>query len=379
MFTPASHAVPDPVTSDFHTRWYPVRIGLFTKRDSAARDSLTATVEALIAHRPEDASIIEYSEPANSNALLCARELMSRVAADRIDVVHVATAGPFAIAALLAAWNGGLPVIGSFQPPAPATSGLFRAYRRALARQSRRLLVTSVSAREMFMGEGIEPSNMVIWRPGVDASMFAPSKRSSVLRERWGVSDARPAVIYAGDLSDDRGARRLLSLEVALHRTRPMHQLIVAGDGPSRDEVQARCPNAIFMGTVPHATMPEVLASADLYVCPNEASSTNLAVLEAQASGLPIVVMERGSARERVTASTARVCRSYADFIVETAALVRTDERRAAMGMAARKHAKQQEWAVGLTAVYLEYRSAAAVSRARRDLEPAFIPQSRRF
>lgn len=304
---------------------------------------------------------------------------MRRVTADRIDVVHVATAGPFAIAALLAAWNQGLPVIGSFQPPVPPTSGLFKAYMNALVRQTRRLLVTSMAARAGFIGAGTRPSKIVVWRPGVDTSVFAPSKRSCVLRERWGVSDARPAVVYAGALSGDRGARRLLSLELALHRTRPMHQLIVAGDGPSRNEVQARCPNAIFLGWLPRAEMPQVLASADLFVCPSEAISTSLAVLEAQASGLPVVVMESGSARARVAESTARVCRSHADFIVETAALVRTDARRAAMGVAAREYAKRQDWAAGLTAVYAEYRSAAEVSRARRDFEPAFIPQSRRF
>ena len=132
--------------------------------------------------------------------------------------------------------------------------------------------------------------------------MFAPSKRSSALRERWGVSDARPAVIYAGAVSNDRGARRLLS-----------------------------------------------------------------------------VVMERGSARERVTDTTARVCRSHADFMVETAALVRTDARRTTMGLAARKYAKQQDWAAGLTTVYAEYRSAAETSRVRRNLEPALIPQGRCF
>ena len=356
-----------------------MRIGLFTEQDSRARGSLAATVDALIAHRPDDASIIEYSRPANLESLRGARELVSRAAADRIDVVHVATTAPFAMIALFVAWRFGLPVIGSFQPHASPTSGLFNAYLRGLVRQTRRLLVTSLAARTTLIGAGINTSKVVLWRPGVDTSMFAPSKRSSALRERWGVSDARPAVIYAGAVSNDRGARRLLSMEVALHRVRPMHQLIVAGDGPNRNELQARCPNAIFMGALSRAAMPEVLASADIFVCPSEASSTNLAVLEAQAAGLPVVVMEGGSARERVTDTTARVCRSHADFIVETAALVRTDTRRTAMALAARKYAKQQDWAAGLTAVYAEYRAAAEVSGARRDLEPAFIAQSRRF
>jgi glycosyltransferase involved in cell wall biosynthesis len=168
-------------------------------------------------------------------------------------------------------------------------------------------------------------------------------------------------------------------MEVALYRTRPMHQLIVAGDGPARAELQARCPKAIFLGTVPRAEMPAVLASADLYICPSEAASTNLAVLEAQASGLPVLVMERGSASEHVGDSSAIVCRGHADFIVETAALIRTDTRRRAMALAAREYALGHEWPAGLTSVYAEYRDAAQVSRRRRNLEPAFIPQDRRL
>jgi glycosyltransferase involved in cell wall biosynthesis len=379
MFTRSLRGVPDPVTSHFHTRWYPVRIGLFTEQDSGAHGRRAATVDALIAHRPHDASIIEYSRPGNLKDLLCAREMVDRAAADRIDLVHVATSGPLAIVALLVASSLGLPLIGSFQPQAPATSGLFRAYLRALVRQTRRLLVSSMTARATWIGADISTSKIVLWRPGVDTVMFAPSKRSSGLRERWGVSDARPAVICVGELSGERGAHRLLSMEVALHRTRPMHQLIVAGEGPNRNELQARCPNAIFMGAVPHAALPEVLASGDLFVCPSDAISTNLAVLEAQASGLPVVVMAGGSAHERVTESTGCVCRSNADFIVEAASLVRTEERRRAMGLAARVFARHQEWGAGLTAVYAEYRSAAEISRVRRNLEPAFIPQGRRL
>jgi len=158
-----------------------------------------------------------------------------------------------------------------------------------------------------------------------------------------------------------------------------MHQLIVVGDGPCRREVQSRCPNAIFTGVMLHAEMPAVLASGDLYVCPSDAVSTNLAVLEAQASGLPVVVMENGSARERVGASAGVVCRSSTDLIVETAGIVRTDARRKAMGIAAREYAMRQNWSDGLMAVYAEYRAAAALSAVRRDLEPAFVPQSRRL
>lgn len=379
MFTRSSYAVPDPVTSYFHTRKHPVRIGFFTERDSGAHSGLAATVEALTAYRPQDATIYQYSAPSNLAALLHTGELMRRAEADRIDVVHLGTSGPVAIGAMLVAARFGLPVLASFPAPTQAATATCLTYMRTLVRQVRRVLVTSLVARNAFMRAGVKGGKMIIWNPGVDTTVFAPSMRSDIRRERWGVSAARPAVIYAGALSDDRGAQLLRSMEVALHRTRPMHQLIVAGDGPMRSEMQARCPNAIFLGVVPRAEMPEVLASADVYVCPSEASSTNLAVLEAQASGLPVVVMERGSARERVGERSAIICRAPADFIVETAALVRTDARRRAMRIAAREHALLQEWAPGLTSVYAEYRAAAELSRLRRDFEPAFISQGRRF
>lgn len=379
MFTRSSHNVPDPVTYDRHTRLHQMRVGLFVERDTGTQAGLAATVDALIAHRPRDASFIEYAGQPNLKALLSVRELVARAAADRIDVVHVATTGPLAIVAFLVASSFRLPVIAFYPPDALLSDGPFRAYRRALVRYSRRLMVSSMTARAMLATARVERSRIRVWRPGVDTTMFAPSKRSSAIRELWGASDTRPAVIYAGELSDDRGAQRMVSLEAELHRTRPIHQLLVAGDGPSHDVLHARCPRARFLGQVPRSAMPEVLASADLFVCPSEASSTNLAVLEAQASGLPVIVMERGSASERVTAATARVCRSQADFIVETAALIRTDSRRAGMGLAAREYAKEQDWATGLTAVYAEYRSAAELSRARRNLQPAFIPQRRRL
>jgi len=355
-----------------------VRIGLFTEESSASQGGGAAIVNALVAHRPHDITFHRYAAPSGFAALLQTGCLLRRADADRIDVVHVTTSGPLAAIALVVAARFGLPVLASFEPCAMDASAR-KAYVRTVVRQVRRVLVTSLSARHAFVQAGIGLGKMIVWRPGVDTATFAPSMRSAARRERWGVSDARPAVIYAGVLSDERGARLLRSMEIALRRTRPMHQLIVAGDGPARDEMQARCPNAIFLGAVPRADMPEVLASADLYVCPNEASSTNLAVLEAQASGLPVVAMARGSARERVDGRSAILCRAPADFIVETAALVRTDARRRIMGIAARKHALQQVWAPELLSVYTEYRAAAEVSRLRRNFEPALISQGRRL
>jgi glycosyltransferase involved in cell wall biosynthesis len=350
-----------------------MHIGLFTQHTSGATGSAATIIDALVAHRPVDVTIHRYSAPAGLAALLCARELVARAEADHLDCVHLATTGPVAIPALGTAMRLGLPII-SFPPPPAISSGLQKAYARMLIRHSCRTLVTSVAAREYLIRAGIPATKIIVWQPGVDSSIFAPCRRSAALRERWGVGDQRPAVMFAGTVSADRGAWLLRSMEVALHRIRPMHRLIVVGDGPARNELEARCPNAIFLGAVSRSDMPAILASADVYLCPHQASSTNLALLEAQASGLPIVAMEGGSACERVSAATAILCSADAHFIVETAALVRTETRRRELGLAAREFAMRQPWAPGLTAVYAEYRTAAEISRVRRHFQPAFIP-----
>ena len=282
---------------------------------------------------------------------------------DRIDVVHAACRGPLAVAAVVAAARCSLPLLGSF-PVDPGDSAIDRICLRVLARMCRSLLVPSASARDEIVNRQIPVSRIVSWRPGVDCGMFSVAKRSAALREHWEVSESRPAVVFAGTLSPGRGAQRLLSLELALHRSHPMHRLIVIGDGPSRDDLQARCSHAVFTGQLSRSAYAEALASADLFVSPSECTSTSLAVLEAQASGLPVVAMERGSARERVSDASAIVCRSQSDFIVNTAALIRTDTRRRAMGHEARQHAMRQQWETGLAPMLAEYRRAAEAPHA---------------
>src|SRR5687767_5906795 len=116
----------------------PVHIGLFTEQNSTTQGGLAATVEALVAHRPQDATIHRYCAPGNLAALLYSRDIMIRAAADRIDLVHITTTGPLSIVALLVATRFGLPVIGSF-PCVRNASDVFKTYLRTLIRQSRRL------------------------------------------------------------------------------------------------------------------------------------------------------------------------------------------------------------------------------------------------
>jgi glycosyltransferase involved in cell wall biosynthesis len=250
---------------------------------------------------------------------------------------------------------------------------------RALSKKCERVLTHSAAARDRLTAAGVEPSRIATWRPGVDTHIFTPSKRSAGLRERWEVSDVRPAVAYVGALSDEKCSHRLVSLEMGLRRSHPMHRLIVVGDGPGRAELEYRCDQAVFMGTLTQFETAEVLASAHLFVCLSETCSTCHGVLEAQASGLPAFVMEQGSARERVSRNSGCICRSTVDLIVGTAALIRNTDRRKVMSGAAREHGLQAGLESAVAPFYAEYRAAATGSGVARELRPALVSQGRRL
>jgi glycosyltransferase involved in cell wall biosynthesis len=340
-----------------------MRVGLFAEWNPDAPGGVATTLAGLLDHLPHDIRIIPCFNRPGLTTLLRVSEVVRSFKTHHVELVHIAAAGPLALTALCVAARLRLPVVGSFNTDFLTATPIRRRYLRTLADLCDKVLVSSSCGREAMAGYTV-PEKVAQWRPGVDVEMFAPKKRSTSLRERWQVSESRPAVIYAGTICEERGASRLLSLELELRRTRPMHRLIVAGDGPALAELQYRCSDAIFLGVVPRVNMPEVLASADLFVSPSERESTHHAVLEAQASGLPVVAMGRGAGRERVADATALVCRSDADFIVHAATLVRTNARRAAMGLAARAHAIDQRWESGLAPLFAEYRIASDTRRS---------------
>jgi glycosyltransferase involved in cell wall biosynthesis len=355
-----------------------MRVALFTEHDPAIPCGTATTIGALIGHSPDDIQIVNYRLRADRFWGLRAGQILQRAEQERIDLIHLGAFGPSAVIAMFVAWRLDVPIVGSLSADFASTA-MCRRYVRALSKKCERVLTHSAAARDRLTAAGVDPSRIATWRPGVDSDVFTPSKRSARLRERWQVSDLRPAVAYVGSLSDEKSSQRLVSLEMGLRRSHPMHRLIVVGDGPGRPELEYRCDQAVFMGTLTQSETAEVLASADLFVCPSEACSTHHKVLEAQASGLPALVMERGSARERVSRNSGCICCSTVDLIVETAALIRNTDRRKVMSRAAREHGLQEGLESAVAPFYAEYRAAAVGSGIRREFRPALVSQGRRL
>jgi len=129
--------------------------------------------------------------------------------------------------------------------------------------------------------------------------LFSPARRSPPLREKWHVSDRRPALLYVGRVSREKGLLLLPAISDRLYKPGIKHRCIVVGDGPLLPTLRDALPEAVFTGALSRQAVAEAFASADCFVFPSTTDTAGNVVLEAQASGLPVIVSGSGGLTTR--------------------------------------------------------------------------------
>ncbi len=371
-----------------------MRVAIFTDNDFDKTNGVTTTLRAVLRHLPGDihARIYTASELCSDGPDYLAlaalgvpipwygemrmyappvRAFRRHLAADDIALVHITTPGPVGLAAKHLAASLGLPTVGSFHTNLAEYVRLLTGsqllargmdtYMRWLYGACGQVLVPSGDTRDRLRAKGWAQERMAVWPRGVDTRAFTPDRRSEALRDAWHVCDKRPALLYAGRLSREKGLAMLQPLESLLYRQHTAYRLIVAGEGPMRAELRALCPDAVFLGRVAHQDMSAIMASADVFLFPSDTDTAGNVVLEAQACGLPVVVSRAGGPIEQMADGvTGFACQSadVADFGGRTAALLRNKTLRQQMGAAARLHATGRSWHAALEPLFRSYRGA---------------------
>ena len=126
---------------------------------------------------------------------------------------------------------------------------------------------------------------------GVDVAAFSPPAERS---------EGTPRILYAGLLSPRKGVTDLVRASRLLLERGVAHELVLAGGTPDEgpdDERAARSeesPAARWLGPQPHDAMPDLYRSADVFCLPSWWEAMPLSVLEAMATGLPVVATPVG-------------------------------------------------------------------------------------
>ena len=198
---------------------------------------------------------------------------------------------------------------------------------------------------------------------GVDLSQFSPARRSNDWRRRHGLADDDALLLYCGRLDSEKAVMLLVEAFERLPDQARFH-LALMGDGPLREQLEARASQQPRLSVLAYernrSAYAEAMASADVYVTAGPYETFGLAVLEAQASGLPVVGVDAGALRERVTPDRGRLgpvddARAMAANIIAVAA------QRGPLGAAARRHVVEAGygWDATFRRLFALYRSTA--------------------
>src|SRR4051794_11850978 len=202
---------------------------------------------------------------------------------------------------------------------------------------------------------------------GVEVGEFAPERRNEQLRRELGLEDAQPLLIYVGRLDGEKKpqvvADAFRRLPVSLGA-----KLALVGEGPLRDEIAALGDSRIIMPGYmkSRAELAGWLASADLYVSAMADETFGISIIEAQASGLPVVGVAAGAMLDRVTEDTGRLGPvGDAEAMAANILAVWNGERRE-MSERARAHALQFSWEHSMEDLFGRVYPAAFARRAER-------------
>ena len=372
-----------------------MRVALFTDNDFGKVNGVTTTLKAVLQYAPPevqpriytaaDAGLYSpqyFAAESWGVGLPWYREMRvywprlaafaRALAADGTRVIHLTTPGPIGLAGRWLGHRLGLPQVGSYHTHlgeyVQKYSGsrrlgqVLERYMRWLYANCDPVLVPSRATASLLVRNGYGRSRIAFWARGVDVCRFSPARASRRLRDAWHVDGRRPAILYAGRLSSEKGLAIIEPLQSWLRQHRLAHRFIFVGDGPMRKELQERCPDGLFTGLMPHDDVAVAMASADLFLFPSTTDSHGNVVLEAQASGLPVLVSDRGGPREHmVPGQTGFVCAAHdvEAFGRQIAVLLRDAGLRRAHSEAARRYAETRDWPTSLQPLVRAWMKAA--------------------
>lgn len=229
--------------------------------------------------------------------------------------IHTATPGPIGLAALACARILKLPLYGTYHTALPEYTSqltgdgdmedLMWKYIVWFYNQMDVVYVPSLATGEELKSKGIYGDKIQFYPRGIDVNRFHPSKRNGFFRNRYDMKDDELKILYVGRVSREKDLPLLEKAFQQIVRCRPGLRLIVVGSGPYLDAMRSSMKGlpVTFTGYLSGEDLAQAYASSDIFAFPSATDTFGNVVLEAQASGLPVVVTDRGGPHENVLPS----------------------------------------------------------------------------
>ena len=225
----------------------------------------------------------------------------------RPDVVHIATEGPLGWSALQVARKMRIPVSTDFRTNFHAysshygigwLSGAILSYMRKFHNAADATMVPTQQLADTLNSAGFERLKVV--PRGIDTQLFSPAKRNMALREQWHAKPDDTVMLYVGRLAAEKNLKLVMQTYAMAKQRMPDTKLVLVGDGPMRQELQAAHKDVVFAGFRTGEDLAAHYASADIFVFASQTETFGNVTLEAMASGLAVVAFHHAAAGELI-------------------------------------------------------------------------------
>ncbi|MEY2544495.1 MAG: hypothetical protein QOE81_1956 [Verrucomicrobiota bacterium] len=284
-------------------------------------------------------------------------QMLDYIQRERFTEVIISTPGPIGLTALLAAKMLNLQTSGIYHTDFPQyvrilTEDSFLEsvtwrYMHWFYDQLDTVFVNSEEYRDSWVKRGIDPAKLKIFPRGLDTQLFHPTRRDSRFFEKFGAKNGQIRLLYVGRVSREKDLDLLAEAYRRLRDEGLSIQLCVVGHGPYSREFSESLPEALFTGYLTGEKLAAAYASADIFVFPSTTDTFGNVIIEAQASGLPVIVSDSGGPKELVENDRNGLITKSHDVEDLTRAireLVADPDRRKQMGNLARESVINRTW-----------------------------------
>ena len=284
-------------------------------------------------------------------------QMLDYIQRERFTEIIISTPGPVGLTALLAAKMLNLQTSGIYHTDFPQyirilTEDSFLesvawGYMHWFYGQLDTVFVNSEEYKQSWIKRGFDPAKLKILPRGLDTELFHPARRDSAFFEKFGASNGEVRLLYVGRISREKDLDLLADAYRRLRKEGLPVQLFVVGHGPYSEALAKSLPEAFFTGYLRGTELATAYASSDIFVFPSTTDTFGNVILEAQASGLPVVVSDSGGPKELVAhKANGLITRSHnvEDFTNAIRTLVTDRTLRERMANSARDSVTDRSW-----------------------------------
>lgn len=292
-------------------------------------------------------------------------------------LVHVATPFGIGYAGRRAAQSHRFPLVTSYHTSfldylshyrLTALRGPGAAYLRWFHNAGRYTFVPTEAVRQMLADLGFQ--RLRLWGRGVDLTRFHPRFRNRAMRDAMGAREGDFVVAYAGRLAPEKRIDEILAAVTSLRETfGDRVRLAIAGDGPDRSRLERLAPaGTFFAGMLSGAALAAFYASADAFAFASDTETFGNVLLEAMASGVPVVAPDRGPTTEVASDATALLFRrgSIPDLATQLSRLLVDPELTRRLQVLGLAEASRRSWDRVWEGLFEDYRRVGGIPRAGR-------------